>query len=88
MSNTNSSNQLSNMELTKYGKEDSEVLNSAPDWLITAMETADLAPNFHHFSLLKTTYEAHADIQDIFNVVSYGYDKQNVKFVAIMESKK
>lgn len=88
MSHTDSSNQLSTIELTKYGKEESLIFNAAPDWLLDGAETAQVAPNFHSFSLLKSTYDSNEEIQKIFNVVSYSYDRNNVKFVSIMESKK
>ena len=88
MSHTDSNNLLTSTQLTTYGTEDSDVFNAAPGWLLEAAEKTDVAPNFHHFSLLRSTYDNNADIQEIFHVVSESYDRNNLKFVDIMESKK
>ena len=88
LSQTDSDNYLSSMEFSKYGREDSDLFSAAPDWLIVAIENAKITSNFHLYSLLKETYDANTDIQKIFNVVSYSYSRDNLKYVAIVESKK
>ena len=88
LSETDSDNFLSSMELTEYGRKNSDVFSNASDWLIRAMENSDITSNFHSYSLLKSTYEDNINIQEIFDVVSYSYSRDNFKYVAIMESKK
>ena len=88
ISKTDSYNHLSRVELTEYGKKESNLFSAAPEWLMAALESTELASNFHFYSLLKTTYDENPNIKKIFNVVSYSYSRDNLKYVAIVESKK
>lgn len=81
-----SENHLNTQELTEYGREQSDVFSYAPSWLLMAMEDAALAPNFHKYGLLESTFGTNSDLQNIFKVVSYSWDRDNQKYVAIMES--
>ncbi|XP_075247547.1 gamma-glutamyl hydrolase B-like [Convolutriloba macropyga] len=87
MSNTDSYGLLTTLEITDYGFNQSKLLKHAPGWLLNAMQNMALAPNFHHYGLTPNTYEQNSGIQEVFEAVAYSYDKENVKFVAILEGK-
>ena len=88
MSNTDSFGLLTTLEITDYGFNQSKLLKNAPEWLLTAMQEMALAPNFHHYGLTPSTYENNSGIHELFDVVAYSYDKEDMKFVSIMEGKK
>ena len=76
------------MQVTSYGRERSGLFAYAPSWLLMAIEDAALAPNFHKYGLLDSTFQTNKALQDVFNVISYSWDRDNQKYVAIMESAK
>ncbi len=88
MSDTDSNNQLADIDITEFGKNGSKLFKEAPAWILEALETQRVAPNFHHYSLLASTYDSNCQIKSLFDVVAFAYDRNNVKFVSIMEGKR